>query len=91
MTFPIELSDPILNWLIAPGDPGVRYLALRDLLKLPADDPELLAARAEAHTRGPIAHILDQRDKARERCSPWLCCSKGASRVVCWVTRPRLY
>jgi hypothetical protein len=29
------------------------------LLKLPADDPQLLAAMQQAHTKGPIAHILD--------------------------------
>ena len=49
----------VLNWLLDPADPGVRYLAMRDLLHLPAGDPDLAAARAEAHTRGPIAHILD--------------------------------
>ncbi len=47
-----------LAWLLEPADPGVRYLALRDLLGRPVDDPELVAARAEAHRRGPIAHVL---------------------------------
>jgi hypothetical protein len=36
----------------------VRYLALRDLLDRPPDDPELAAAREAAHTAGPIAAIL---------------------------------
>lgn len=49
-------ADP-LPWLLASG-PGVRYLALRDLLDLPAGDPELARARREAHTDGPIAAIL---------------------------------
>ena len=48
-----------LNWLLDPADPGPRYLALRDLVRLPADDPELLAARAAAHAAPPIATILD--------------------------------
>jgi len=52
------MTDPI-SWLLEPQDPGVRYLALRDLLDLPADDPELLEARQAAHTFGPIATILD--------------------------------
>ena len=39
--------------------PGVRYLALRDLLDLAPDDPELAAARRAAHRAGPIAAILD--------------------------------
>jgi hypothetical protein len=53
------MADPI-SWLIEPQDPGVRYLALRDLLHLPADDPELLAAQQAAHTHGPIAVILEK-------------------------------
>lgn len=52
-------ADP-LPWLLDPDQPGVRYLALRDLLDLPADDPELRAACLAAHTRGPIAEILAQ-------------------------------
>ena len=51
-------SDP-LPWLLEPDDPGVRYLALRDLLDRPAADPELLAARRLAHAAGPIAAVLD--------------------------------
>ncbi len=50
-------SDP-LPWLLEPDDPGPCYLALRDLVGLPADDPELLAAQKAAHTQGPIAAIL---------------------------------
>ncbi len=52
-------SDP-LPWLLAENGPGVRYLALRDLLGLRADDPQLAAARGAAHRAGPIAAILDQ-------------------------------
>ena len=32
---------PALEWLVDPSDPGVRYLALRDLVKLDAKDPDL--------------------------------------------------
>lgn len=48
-----------LDWLLEPADPGVRYLAVRDLLKLPGEDPQLLLANEMAHNQGPIAHILD--------------------------------
>ncbi len=48
----------VMDWLLEPDSPGVRYLALRDLTGLPADDPELLAAQKEAHLHGPIAAIL---------------------------------
>jgi hypothetical protein len=52
-------SDPI-DWLLEPENPGVRYLALRDLLDKPRDDNKLIEARAMAHTLGPIAVILDK-------------------------------
>jgi hypothetical protein len=48
-----------IDWLLEAQDPGVRYLALRDLLGLAPDDPGLLAAQAEAHHSGPIAAILE--------------------------------
>ena len=35
-----SLSSAVLDWLLDPADPGVRYLALRDLVGLPPDDPE---------------------------------------------------
>lgn len=52
------LHASTLDWLLEAGEPGARYLALRDLARLPEDDPELLAAREQAHARGPIAAIL---------------------------------
>jgi hypothetical protein len=50
-----------LDWLLEPGDIGVRYLALRDLMK--ADAGELVAAKKAAHQEGPIATVLDKMDK----------------------------
>ena len=58
MTWQERVKDAPVSWLLEPDSPGVRYLALRDLLRRPADDPELLAARHAAHTRGPIATVL---------------------------------
>ena len=52
-------NDP-LTWLLDPDQPGVRYLAMRDLLDLPPDDPELVAARQAAHRAGPVAEVLAQ-------------------------------
>jgi hypothetical protein len=60
MSSQIELSPQVLDWLLDPAAPGVRYLALRDLLDRPQDDPELADARRAAHTAGPIAAILEQ-------------------------------
>jgi hypothetical protein len=53
------MADP-LSWLLEPKDPGVRYLALRDLLDLSPEDPKLLAAQQAAHMHGPIATILGE-------------------------------
>lgn len=64
MASPQPLLISALAWLLAEDSPGVRYLALRDLLRRPADDPELRAARRAAHADGPIAAILAQMDPA---------------------------
>lgn len=53
-------TNETLDWLLERNDPGVRYLALRDLLRRPPDDSELRAAREEAHARGPIAAVLTE-------------------------------
>lgn len=60
----MNASDYAIDWLLDADAPGVRYLALRDLLDLPGDDPELLAAQSAAHRLGPIAAILDAMDAA---------------------------
>jgi len=59
-----QLKGDSLAWLLEPESPGVRYLALRDLLDRPADDAELRAARREAHTAGPIAAVLAEMNEA---------------------------
>jgi hypothetical protein len=56
-------SDP-LPWLLEAESPGVRFLALRDLLDQPKADAELRAARKVAHKKGPIAAILEEMDEA---------------------------
>ncbi len=48
----------VMDWLLESDSPGVRYLALRDLVGLPADDPELITAQKAAHISGPVAAIL---------------------------------
>ncbi len=46
-------ADPI-PWLLEPEPAGVRYLAMRDLLDIPMDDPELTAARRIAYRQDPF-------------------------------------
>jgi hypothetical protein len=64
MDWQSHLNGDPLPWLLGSADPGVRFLALRDLLDLPGDDPELRLAQKAAHTHGPIAVILDKMQPA---------------------------
>jgi hypothetical protein len=59
MSWQTQLKADSVSWLLEKDDPGVRYLALRDLLELPAADRELRAARKAAHRQGPITAVLD--------------------------------
>jgi len=58
MSWMDQLKGDSLAWLLEDDQPGVRYLAMRDLLDLPADDTGLQQARSEAHRSGPIAEVL---------------------------------
>lgn len=64
MTWLTQLNADPLPWLLGHEDPGVRYLALRDLCAPPPHDPELEAARRAAHREGPIAMILREMNDA---------------------------
>jgi hypothetical protein len=55
------VSNP-LDWLLEPDNPGIRYLALRDLVN--AGGKEIAEARRRAHDEGPIARILEKMDAA---------------------------
>lgn len=62
MSWQEHLKGDSLSWLLQEEEPGVRYLALRDLLELPKDDVELISAQELAHNEGPISTILDAMD-----------------------------
>ena len=51
-----------LEWLLEERDPGVRYLAVRDLVRVGAK--ELAAAKEKAHQQGPIAQVLAKMTQA---------------------------
>lgn len=57
-----QLNGDALSWLLDPESPGVRYLALRDLLDLPPEDAELRAVKRAAHQQGPVGEILSEMD-----------------------------
>ena len=64
MSWHDQLKGDSLAWLLESDSPGVRYLALRDLLDRSEDDRELRAALQAAHTQGPIGTILGKMNKA---------------------------
>ncbi|MEN8171937.1 MAG: nitrogen fixation protein NifH [Chloroflexota bacterium] len=59
MSWQAQLNGDSLSWLLDEDNLGVRYLAMRDLLDLSADDGDLIAAQNAAHQKGPISTILD--------------------------------
>jgi hypothetical protein len=60
MSWQTQLRGDPLSWLLASDSSNVRYLAMRDLLDVSADDKRLKAARKLAHQEGPIAHVLSK-------------------------------
>jgi len=63
MSWKTQLHNDALPWLLESDHPGVRYLALRDVLDLSPDDRELKSARKSAHKEGPIAEVLSHMNK----------------------------
>ena len=68
MNWQTKLNGDPLPWLLEPEDPGVRYLALEDLLNTPKDDPQFLEAEIQAYAQGPIASLLDAMDETSGAC-----------------------
>ena len=64
MSWQTQLRGDSVSWLLEKDEPGVRYLALRDLKGLSGDDRELRAARKAAHQHGPIAAVLARMDQS---------------------------
>ena len=63
MSWKSQLRSDSLPWLLESENPGVRYLALRDLFDLSPDDKKLKTARMSAHKEGPIAEVLSHMKK----------------------------
>jgi hypothetical protein len=63
MSWKNQLRKDSLPWLLKPENPGVPYLALRDLLDLPPDDKKLKSACRAAHKGGPIAEVLSHMER----------------------------
>jgi hypothetical protein len=61
MAWQNQLRGDSLNWLLESDSPGVRYLALRDLVESPK--LELIKARNLSHRQGPISAVLSKMDE----------------------------
>lgn len=59
-----QLKGDTVTWLLEKSDPGVRYLAMRDLLNSSPGDIEYQKAVEAAHQEGPIATVLAEMDEA---------------------------
>ncbi len=51
-------ADAVLDWLLEPSYPSIRYYTLRHLLDRPADDEDVVAPREAVLTDGPGADML---------------------------------
>lgn len=56
----MSMNPETVSWLLTIDDPGVHYLALRDIVGLPATDKELEKAAVAAHQYGAIAKVLEK-------------------------------
>jgi len=63
MSWKNQLRSDSLPWLLESENPGVRYLAFRDLLDLSPDDKKLISARKSAHKEGAIAVVLSNMER----------------------------
>lgn len=62
MSWKNQLKGDSVSWLLEPDSPGVRYLALRDLVDA-EKETELSTAWDVAHRSGPIATVLENMSK----------------------------
>jgi hypothetical protein len=62
MSWQENLNGDSISWLLEHDEPGVRYLAMLDLLELNQEDGELISAQELAHQNGPISIILEEMD-----------------------------
>jgi hypothetical protein len=53
----LRTNGEVIDWLLEEGEPSVRYLALRDLLRK-GEDEEVLEAKAKIMELGPVPRIL---------------------------------
>jgi hypothetical protein len=55
---PIDINQNILDWLLEPENPSVRYRTLTELLDCPPSDPQVQEARAQIPSSRPVQKIF---------------------------------
>lgn len=55
-------GNETVDWLLEPSNPSVRYLTLKELLGLPESDGQVMTAKSNIMTNGPVAEILAQQE-----------------------------
>jgi hypothetical protein len=53
-------ANPILTWLLDPSDPSVRYRTLTELLDVPANNPEVIAARQNLAQSAAVIRLFER-------------------------------
>jgi hypothetical protein len=54
----IALEERVVRWLVNQDHPGIRYLALRDLLDRSANDPEVSSYRNQIASHGAVVGLF---------------------------------
>lgn len=59
----MEISDQVVDWLLAENNPSVRFLTLGSLLNRPIEDSEVRVAKDAIMEKGPVPEILSQQNE----------------------------
>ncbi len=73
----MNANEPAVAWLLASRDPSVRYFTLIELLELPRDAPEVVAARARIPKGPRVRALLAGQRAAKRAASDSLATHKG--------------
>lgn len=55
----MEIPENVINWLLEPSNPSIRYRMLTELLGRPKDDPDVIAIRHQIPEWKVVKKILD--------------------------------
>jgi hypothetical protein len=59
-----HLTSNVLDWLLEPGNPSIRYRTLTELLGEDLNNPEVTQVKAKIATSKPVTRIFAKMDPA---------------------------